>query len=108
VTGHRYRWRHERDLQDGLHLVLTEAGFTVDREVEVASGCRVDLVVDNVVGVEVKVRSSVEDVARQLQRYAHSCGISALVLATTQARHRELPAVIAGMPLFVAYLTHVA
>lgn len=107
ITRHRYLWRDELELHDGIVEVLAAAGLTVQREVPVAPRCRIDLLVHRI-GVEIKVDGAAENVARQLQRYAHSPLIDGLVLATTRARHRSMPEHIGGKPLTVAYLTHLA
>jgi hypothetical protein len=103
---YRYSWRDEYDLQDSITTVLTEAGLTVAREVVLTPGERLDLLVERV-GIEVKVKGNVEKLARQLQRYAHSPHLDALIVATTRTEHRALPAHWAGLPLTVACLTHV-
>jgi hypothetical protein len=104
LVGYRYTYQSEVELQGHLAQRLTDAGFTARREVHVAPRCRIDVLVGRV-GIEVKIDGSVEDVAWQLQRYARSPLLDTLVLATTCARHRRLPASIAGMPIHVAYLT---
>jgi hypothetical protein len=107
ITGHRYTWADEDELQTGIAAVLTAAGLPVRREIVIAPRCRIDLLVARV-GVEVKVAGTAEAAARQLQRYAASIDLDALVLATTRAAHRVLPDRIAGCALTVAYLTRLA
>lgn len=109
LASYRYMWRDEYDLHDGIERVLTGAGFVVHREVSVAPRSRIDLFLPgHRLGIEVKVNGSAETVARQLQRYTHSQELDALVLATTCARHRGLPDLLGGMPLAIAYLTHLS
>jgi alkanesulfonate monooxygenase SsuD/methylene tetrahydromethanopterin reductase-like flavin-dependent oxidoreductase (luciferase family) len=107
LDGFRFVWRDEYELQDGIASVLSAAGWPVRREVPLAPRCRIDLLVDRV-GVEVKVAGSPEVVARQLQRYARQGALTGLVLATTCPAHRALPERVGGLPLTLAYLTHLA
>jgi hypothetical protein len=107
LGGFRFSWRDEYELQDGITSVLTAAGWAVRREVQLAPRCRIDLLIDRV-GVEVKVAGTPEVVARQLQRYARQNALSGLVLATTCPNHRALPERLGGLPLTLAYLTHLA
>lgn len=102
VVGWRLTWRDEAQLHDLLGDVFTGHGFTVLHEVrlEGARGGRIDFVIGRV-GVEVKIKGSAADVARQLQRYAHSDRLRELALVTSVARHRELPTSIGGKPLTV-------
>jgi hypothetical protein len=85
--------------------VLTEAGATgVEREVAIGTGSRLDLLLGRI-GIEVKVKGTPANVARQLQRYAGSDRVDALVLATTVHTHRAMPATLGGVPVHVAYLS---
>lgn len=103
IDGCRFTWQDERQLQDGLEDALTQAGLTVHREVVLAPHERIDFLVDRV-GVEVKVKGAPHTVARQLQRYAHSDRIDALVLVTSRAQHLTLPDQVAGTPVRVVFL----
>jgi hypothetical protein len=103
VTAHRFTYRDEGQLQDGLAAVFAAQAVVAEREVRLASRDRIDFLVGRV-GVEVKTRGQVAAVARQLQRYAASDRIDALLLVTAVARHLTLPATIGGKPLVVASL----
>jgi hypothetical protein len=103
VTAHRFTYRDEGQLQNGLAGVFTDQGVVAEREVRLASRDRIDFLVGRI-GVEVKTRGQVAAVARQLQRYASSDRIDALLLVTAVARHLTLPATIGGKPLVVASL----
>lgn len=107
IHRYRFRWHTEADLQAGLAGALTDAGFTVEREVRLSAHDRVDLMVGTV-AVEVKVakgRAAVANaVASQLARYAAHPEVSALVLVTTTVRHKAMPAVMNGKPVSVVVL----
>lgn len=105
LTGHRFTFAGEEELQAVIAAVLQLAGLPVVREADLAGHGRIDLLVDQV-GVEVKVDGSAAAVGRQLQRYARSPRVDELVLATTRARHRQLPPRLAGAPLVVVPLCH--
>lgn len=126
---YRFHWAKERDLQDGIEKALLGlAGrrdgwrgidaidpsegvlpgsfgpMEVKREARLGRDAgTVDFVVkiDGVrVGIEVKVKGSFAEVARQLFRYAESCEVDALLLVSTRSKHAsELPAVIQGVPV---------
>lgn len=107
IRGHRYHYADEYRLQEGLTLAITAAGLPVRREVRLTPTDRIDLLTVRV-GVEVKVAGTPDAVLRQLQRYATSPQVDALVLVTTRARHQSLPRVVGGKPLTVVYLGGVA
>lgn len=103
LRAHRYHFSGEHQLQEGLALALTEAGLPVRREVRLTARDRVDLLTGRV-GIEVKVAGSAETVLRQVQRYATSDLLDALIVVTTRATHRALPDVVGGKPLAVIYV----
>ncbi|UKD50880.1 PD-(D/E)XK nuclease family protein (plasmid) [Amycolatopsis sp. FU40] len=107
LTGYTFTWTNEGELAGQLAAVLSAAGIDVRREARLGPRCRIDLLTGRV-GIEVKVKGTAEDVARQLQRYAATGAVDELVLATTRAAHRDMPAELGGVPVTVAYLVHLA
>lgn len=100
----RYTWLDEHGLHMQLANVLLDAEYAVRSEVPLGGRLgRIDLVVERT-GIEVKVKGTAEEVVRQLQRYAHSDALDALVLATTRYAHTDVPDEIGGKPVAVAYL----
>lgn len=63
---------------------LEAAGFEVRREIRLSARDRIDVMVAGV-GIEVKIKGSRRDIYRQLERYAESPEVTALVLATSAA-----------------------
>lgn len=107
IRAHRYHYAHEDGLQAGITEALTGAGLPARREVRLAPRDRLDVLAGGV-GIEVKVAGSPDSVLGQLQRYATSEQITALVLVTTVARQRAMPEQVGGKPLSVIYLGGVA
>lgn len=86
-----------------IRKLLEAEGFEVECEVALTRGDRIDVLVGTV-GVEVKVRGGRRlDILRQLERYAASDRVEALVLGTGGAWPRGFVEV-KGKPLFVASL----
>lgn len=102
IRRFRFRYANERELQDAIADALRSRGYSVEREARLDTHSRVDLLVGRVV-VEVKVAGAVGAVRRQLDRYAASERVGALVLVTTRARH-VYPDTIGGKPLEVVSL----
>lgn len=103
IGSYRFTYRAEDQLQEGLAAAFAAAGLPVQREVWLSPSERIDFLVGRV-GVEVKVAGSPSVVLSQLQRYATHERIGGLVLVTTRARHRALPAVVGGLPLRIVHL----
>lgn len=104
IRRYRFLYRDEGQLQESLATVLAGAGHTVQREVILPRAGRIDFVVDDGIGIEVKVDGPAAAVARQLRRYASSPAINALILVTTRVRHTRVPAEINGKPIQVVTL----
>lgn len=102
IRGFRFRYVREDDLQEGLAEALRSEGFELEREVRLDARNRIDLLVGRV-GVEVKVAGRPDAVLRQLERYAESDLVDAIMLVTSRVRHR-VPAELNGKPVTVVQL----
>lgn len=91
----------EAAAHNDIAKALAAQGLDVRREVRLSDRDRIDVMVGGV-GVEVKIKGSRRDIYRQLQRYAASDQVSALVLATAAA-WPPMPD-ISGKPFFHASL----
>lgn len=89
-----------RSIRDALE----SDGIICEAEVRLTPKDRIDLLAGTV-GIEVKVAGSRRDVARQLERYAASDRIEALVLATGIGWPKNGPVAFHGKSLFVASLS---
>lgn len=104
LRGVSFHYVDEDELQRGLSFVLTDAGYRVQREVALAPGERIDLMVGHV-GIEVKIASTAATVHRQLKRYAATGLVDALILVTNRARHMTLDEITIGsVPVTVVRL----
>jgi hypothetical protein len=103
ISCHRFTYRDEQQLHDGLAALFAAQQVPVQREAPLSSSDRIDFLAGRV-GIEVKTHGPPATVARQLQRYAGSDRIDALVLVTAVARHSQLPATLGGKPLLLASL----
>lgn len=99
LASARFHFQEEAELQAGIAQVLP----TARREVRLNEKDRIDFLLDGI-GIEVKTDGATSDVMRQLHRYANSGDISALILVTNRARHRNVPNCIDGKPVHVFFL----
>lgn len=87
LSGYLFRSTTEADLQHAISELLRAHDIEHEREVQLGSRAdRIDFLAGDV-GIEVKVDGGVNEVARQLQRYAQSDRVVHLVLATRLRRH---------------------
>lgn len=91
-------------LQNAIALALADHGFLFHREVRLTPEDVIDFVVDDRLGIEVKVDGSLSEVTRQLHRYAHSERVSELLLVTTRSKHRPMPPAFGRTPIRVLHL----
>jgi hypothetical protein len=99
LSNRRYRYSSEVVLHAGLAEALTEAGIDHQREVQVAGG-RIDFLIGSL-GIEVKIKGTVEALGRQLRRYAADPRIDALLVVTSRPTHRQVRAIPVGVPVRV-------
>jgi hypothetical protein len=92
----------ERTLAEDVQRALVTAAIDAMAESELTTG-RVDLRVGTI-AVELKVKGTVDAVLRQLERYAKDPAITEVILVTTSAKLRAMPAEVGGKRLHVVYL----
>lgn len=85
LSSHRFQWSSEAELQAGIALVLDEAGIPHEREAVLAGAGRIDFLLPDGIGLEVKVEGAPAGVARQVLAYARHPGITALIVVTARA-----------------------
>lgn len=83
ILNTQFRAGSEEELQEGLGQALTAAGIPFEREVILGPQDRIDFLVGDV-GIELKVKGSVESAHRQLARYARHEKVQHLLLVTTK------------------------
>jgi hypothetical protein len=98
----RVRHTTELELQDGLAEILTGNGIGFVRERALGDD-RVDFFIEGI-ALEVKTRGGLSDVTRQLHGYAEHEDVTAVLLATTLARHNQMPDHMNGKPVAVAHM----
>ncbi len=103
---HQFRYKNEKELQAGIAIVLSSLGIKFQREITLGPKDKIDFLVKNGIGIEVKTNGALAAVTRQLWRYADYKEIQTLVLVTTRYLHRNLPFEMKGKPLVVVYLTN--
>ncbi len=100
----QYRAHAEAVLQVDLAEHLTQEGWDYEREVLLSPEDRIDFLVEDGIGLEVKVKGRMSEVWRQVARYASSPRISAVVLFTTRAQLAVMPGSMHDKPIRNLYL----
>jgi hypothetical protein len=129
LSGRAISTRDEAVLSKHVAQVLTAARIPFEQEVRLTSRDRIDYVVPEMepepmadgsddrfgklrrrlcpleqVGIELKVEGSLANIIRQLDRYAQSDRVDALVLVTTRRSHLQVPDALRGKPITVICL----
>lgn len=101
LSAQPYVYQSESDLHRPMRAAWSAAGVSVSHEVSLGRGLRIDFT-SRGVGVEVKIAGQPVDVRKQMQRYAASGRLQALVLFTSCPSHRgEIPEHGYGIPTAV-------
>lgn len=103
LLSYQFNAGNEADLQDGVHAVLKAEGAVVDREVRLGPQDRVDFMVGGI-AIELKVKHTLAQVLRQLERYAEHARVTELMLVTTKSGHLHIGTSVGGKPLRVVWL----
>lgn len=104
IESYRFDCSTEARLQEGLGNLFGEKQLSNRREVPLNQTDRIDFLLANRIGVEVKIQGSRSDLVRQLQRYAKSPMLNELVLVTSRVQLARLPDVIGGKRVCAAVL----
>lgn len=100
----RFIYQNEKDLQAGVETILKEDGFDFVRECQLGDAGIIDFFVGGFLGIEIKIKGSPSEVARQLLRYAGREEIRGLVLVTGRSLLSSLPSELLGKPLTLVEL----
>lgn len=97
---------HEDSFQDAIEAELQKHGYEYQREARLKSlfsdTDRIDFLVTEGIGIEVKTKGSFAKVTRQLLRYAMSPDIRVLILATTRCQLASVPKMLLEKPVVTA------
>lgn len=104
LRAHAFHVSHEEELQGAIAQLLDEAAIPFVREHRLSAADRVDFMFSEGVALEVKVDGSLSSVLRQLHRYAQHPDVERMLLVTTRATHRAVPAVLSGKPVAVVHV----
>lgn len=106
LSGYRYSYSHESDLQRQIEEVLAVAGVPARREVEIGNGNRIDFLVART-GIEVKVDGTLPQALRQADRYLLREELDGVIIASTKSWAPPLPGevhVLRGKPVRILRL----
>ena len=99
LGGYRFRFVRERDLQDGIEAVLTQAGIAFERERALSPRDRPDFLTEDGIVVEIKTQGSQEECLRQVARYATHPDVTAVLVVGTPHWLSSLWCVLDGKPV---------
>jgi hypothetical protein len=97
------RFGSEHLLQDSIESAFMAAVLDSKREVVLTPKDRIDFMVGDI-GVEVKIGGTLNDVLRQLHRYAASEKVAGLLLVTSRLVLARLPPDFDGKPVRSVYV----
>lgn len=96
---------NEKELQAQLGQLLSSVFDKVDREQKLASSCKIDFMVDDDTGIEVKIKTkySASQIYDQCERYCQTGKLKRLILITS--RSLGFPKELNGVDCYYISLT---
>lgn len=104
IKSYKFHYTTEKELQEGIAKAFANKNIPFEREKWIGEKEEIDFLVVGGIGVEVKIKGSPSEVARQLLAYAGCEGVKELVLVTGRARLGRLPDKLLGKPVHVVTL----
>jgi hypothetical protein len=114
LSGVRITPQNERELGDAVQRLFDQGlGFKpaalggapkYTREHRLSANDRLDFFVGGKVAVELKIKGSLSDLLRQVDRYLSRDEIQAVVVVSTMRRLSALPSMLRGKPLRCVYV----
>ncbi len=99
LSRFRFRFTSERELQDGIALVLEQAHLRFRRETGLSQHDRPDFLLDNGFAIEVKIKGSLAELLRQATRYLGHGEIRGLLVIGTPHWLTRVPPSLLGKPV---------
>jgi hypothetical protein len=100
----KFNFSSEFELHLGIAQLLDSLNVHYQTEVVITPEDRIDFLLPEKIGIEVKVDGSAPEVTRQLWRYAQQESIAELILLTTRSKHKAIIGPINGKPIYVVHL----
>lgn len=99
LSGYRFRFTSEKDLQDGIVLALNEARIPYRREFMLNPKARPDFMLADGIAVEVKIKGSLSELLRQASRYAGHAEVKGILVIGTPRWLPRVPDTLCGKPV---------
>lgn len=104
LKRYRFAFTNEGELQSGIAEVLGRAGIAFEREHRLAAADRIDFMLPDGLGIEVKIDGATNALIRQVHRYVQHEAIKALIVVAGRTRLAGLPTEMNGKPVVVVSL----
>jgi hypothetical protein len=101
IAAHRFNFGNEEEFQRGIAEAFKTMGIEYRREVVLTGKDRIDFMLADGLGVEVKIDGSISALTRQLHRYAQLEALKTLVVVVGRVRLTNLPSVMNGKSVHV-------
>lgn len=104
LEAFRFTYDNEIELQSAIAMAFADRHVPYEREARLGPDLKIDFLIPGGIGVEIKIKGSPSDVARQLLAYANRPEITCLILVTARAALSRLPGSLLGKKLYVVPL----
>lgn len=101
LASYRFNFNSEKELQDGIEKALTDHGIEFSREHPLSKKDRIDFLLHDGRGIEVKLDGSANQLASQVKRYLDQDVVKGLLVVVSRSRLADLPETLNGKPIVV-------
>jgi hypothetical protein len=101
ISQYQFNFIDEKDIQRGLFLVFQNHDIKQSREKFISECDRPDFLMEGGIAIEVKTGGTLNQLTRQIHRYAQHEAIREIIVVTPCAKLTRLPREISGKPVTV-------
>lgn len=99
ITGYRFSFTSERELQDGIAALLMKEKIPFQRETRLSAPNRPDFMLEGGIALEVKIKGSLSELLRQASRYAGHDEVTGILVIGTPHWFTLIPDTLSGKPV---------
>lgn len=100
LSSFQFNFQDEKELQDGIAKALNDNRIEFKREHSLSRWDRPDFLIEGI-AIEVKIGGTLNNLLRQLHRYAGFDEVESVIVVTNRSRLAELPDTLNGKSLSV-------
>ena len=104
LSKYKFSFTNEKELQEGIAQVLKSNYIYFNREISLSKKDRIDFLLENGIGLEVKIDGSATKLANQIRRYLDHEQLTGILIVVNLSKLLDLPVSLNGKPIITLCL----